>query len=82
MVQDPAQRKPGICGFRLLETYPGLFGSLLYITLQTKHTCQARSGERALVVVKQDFVPPICRRDIVFNHAFEATACLGGLSIE
>jgi hypothetical protein len=82
MVQDPAQCKPGICSSRFLEAYTGLVGSLLHITLLTKNTCQPRPGEHPLVIVKQDFVPSVFGRGIVFNHAFEATPCLGGLSVE
>jgi len=33
---------------------------------------QSRAGEHALVVLKQDFVPPARRRYVVFNHPFEA----------
>ena len=72
MVQDPAKREPGIGGLCLFETYPGLLFGLIHMTLQTKHTCQSRPGEHALVVLKQDFVPPVRRRNVVFNHAFEA----------
>ena len=72
MVQDPAKCEPGIGGFGFFETYQGLLFGLIGITLQAKDSCQSRSSERALVPVKQNFVPPIRRRNVVFNHVFEA----------
>jgi len=69
MVQDPAKCEPGIGGFCFFQTHPGLLFGLIRITLYAKHTCQSRSGDHALVVLKQDFVPPACRWNIVFNAA-------------
>ena len=72
MVQDPAKGESGIDGFCFFQTYPGLLFSLIRITLHTKRTCQSRSGQHALVVLKQDFVPSARRRNVMFNYAFEA----------
>jgi len=72
MVQDPAKCEPRIGSFCVFETDQSLFFGLIRITLQTEHACQSRSGEHALIVVKQDFVPPARRWNVVFNYAFEA----------
>ena len=44
---------------------------LIHKTPQAEHVCEHRSGKRVLIVVEQDPMAPVFRRDITFKHAFK-----------
>jgi hypothetical protein len=50
-------------------------------TLQPKHTCQHRSGQRALIIVEPDRVLWSRWRNIELEHAFKAVPGLAQLAL-